>query len=222
MRNFSAISDVSEYPVRHYLELGQLENARKHFKEALAIDPNCDLIGYAKMQTGYKDQDLEHLKGLFEPLQKMYMASDRKTKRYVHKGKPTFMFEYPEGSKNLPLGGPVEVLHMKTPGKVEFYADVDDIPVGIAVADVGIKHYLPILKELGIGTNFEVVSNRLIGLKDGTEAYRTEIKWQVKGGPRITTLLVSAYKDDKWVSLSAHPFGDPEEVSWIIESLTFK
>jgi hypothetical protein len=37
----------------------------------------------------------------------------------------------------------------------------------------------------------------------------------------IDTIVVSAYKDGKWVFAAAHTGGDPAELAWIPESLTF-
>ena len=75
----------------------------------------------------------------------------------------------------------------------------------------------------GVGTNFDVISNESLTLEDGTKAYKTTIKWLYKNGQIwITTLLVSVYKENKCVFLEIHPAGDPEEVAWIVESLTFQ
>ena len=205
-----------------YLELGQVDNASEHFREALAIKPNYDFLGYAKSQLGYKDEDFEHFKSLFEPLRKVYADADKK-KQYVHKEKPAFRFEYPEGSKKAKIDSPNEVLKMRTPRGVMFNAFVDSIPEGMTIADIGPKYYLVRLKEADLGTNFKVLSNELITLGDGTKACRTEIKWLWKDGTTwINTLLVSAYREKKLVRLTVHPWGDPKEVAWIVESLTFR
>jgi hypothetical protein len=75
----------------------------------------------------------------------------------------------------------------------------------------------------GIGTNFEIVSNEVIALNDGTKANKTTIKWLYKvQNIRLTTITVSAYKGDKYVCLGSASWGDPEEVAWIVESLTFE
>jgi len=204
-----------------YLELNRIDNAGEHFKEALALDPNDNFIGWAKMNVRYKDKDLERLNSLYKPLRRMYTDTDIKTKQYVHEGPPAFKFEYPEGSKNLPLTSPNEILRMRT-GYTDFNAYVADIPEGMKLEDFGPKFYLPGLKEEG--TNIDLISNESITLKDGTKAYRAEIKWLVKGSAKIsiTTLLVAAYREDKCVYLTAHPVGNPEEVAWIVESLTFQ
>jgi len=109
---------------------------------------------------------------------------------------------------------------METPGGVLFNASVADIPEGMTLADVGPKAYVFGLKT--VGSNVKVISNEEISLKDGTKAYRTNIKWLWKGTLQLRTLVVSAFKDGKWVYLAIHPRGSPLQVAYIVESLTFK
>jgi TolB-like protein/class 3 adenylate cyclase/cytochrome c-type biogenesis protein CcmH/NrfG len=206
-----------------YLELGQTDSAQQHYKKALALDHNIAFFAWAKVALRYKDKDFERLKSRFEPLRIMHADTDIKTKQYVHEGSPAFIFEYPEGSKDLPLTGPEQIIRMQTPKEVEFYASSIDIPEGMKLKDVGTKVYLPLLKEYGVGTHFDLISNDLITLKDGTKAYKTTINWLLQDGRTwITTLVVSAYKEDKYVFLDIHTAGDPEEVAWIVESLRFE
>jgi hypothetical protein len=73
-----------------------------------------------------------------------------------------------------------------------------------------------------VGSNVKVISNKEITLKDGTKAYRTDIEWLFQGSFSLTTLVVSAFKNGKWVFLTAHPWQAPNEVASIVESLTFK
>lgn len=112
---------------------------------------------------------------------------------------------------------------MRKPGGGTFYAPVADIPEGLKLEDFGPEAYLLELKEMGAGTNFGVISNELISLKDGTKAFETAIKrlWN-DGKTWITTTLVSAYREDKLVYLTTHTAANPEEVAWIVESLTFQ
>ena len=108
---------------------------------------------------------------------------------------------------------------MRTPRWVGIQASVADIPKAMTLADIRPKVYLPTFKE--VESNFNVVSNDEITLNNGTEAYRTEIEWLYRDRKSwVTTLLVSAFKDGKWVYLATHPRGDPAEVAWIAEGLT--
>jgi hypothetical protein len=110
---------------------------------------------------------------------------------------------------------------MVSPGRVGFDAGVDVIPQYMILSEIGPNHYASILNTFG--SNAEVISNKELILKDGTEAYRTEIKWLYGDGALwINTLLVSAFKNDKWVYVAVHPSGNPADVAWIVESLTFK
>jgi hypothetical protein len=108
---------------------------------------------------------------------------------------------------------------MRTPYGQEFDASVADIPEGITLADYGPKGYAPILEK--IVSNVNVISNKEIILKDGTKAYRTDIKWLWKENIWLITLVVSTYKDDKLVFLGTHS-ANPNAVAWIVESLTFE
>ena len=110
---------------------------------------------------------------------------------------------------------------MRTPRWVGIEAGVADIPKAMTLADIGSKVFLPTLKE--VESNFNVVSNDEITLKDGIKAYRTEIEWLYRDGKSwVTTLLVSTFKDGKRIYLTTQPRGDPAEVAWIAESLTFE
>ena len=71
---------------------------------------------------------------------------------------------------------------------VEIEDSVADIPEAMTLADIGPKVYLPTLKE--VGSNFNVVSNDEITLKDGTKAYRTEIEWLYHDGKTWITICL--------------------------------
>jgi hypothetical protein len=58
-------------------------------------------------------------------------------------------------------------------------------------------------------------------LKHGESAYKTEIKWLWLDAISLTTILVSVFQKDKCVFLEVHPWQYPEEVSPIVESLSF-
>jgi tetratricopeptide (TPR) repeat protein len=205
-----------------YLELGKIENARSHFKEALATNPNNNFIGWAKVWLAYKDEDLQRLKRLFEPLSNM-AEMEVKVKLYIHGKPPTFKFKYPEGIIDLQLTDSDQVLRKRIPGIGIFAVMVADIPKGMSIIDTGQNYFLPKLRNRGIGTNFTVVSNESITLEDGTNACKTEINWLYKDGITwMTTSVVSAYKKNKLVCLSTSTAGDSEKIAWIAESLTFQ
>ena len=139
---------------------------------------------------------------------------------FTRTASPAFQFEYPEGSRKRATDAPDQIMAMENPAGVAFQASVADIPEGMKIADVGPKVIAVVLEN--IGSNVEVLSNREIRLKDGSKAYRTDIKWLFRGNFSLTTLIVSAFKDRKWVFLTAHPWQSPNEVAPIVESLTFQ
>lgn len=82
--------------------------------------------------------------------------------------------------------------------------------------------YVKSLKEGGVGSGFKISSNVEITLKDGTRAYRSEIRWfYIPMRVRLQTQLVSASKDGKIVSVTAHPLENAEPIPPIVESLRF-
>jgi uncharacterized caspase-like protein/translation initiation factor IF-1 len=139
---------------------------------------------------------------------------------FVRTAPPAFHFRYPVGSTKIATNSPNQVMAMKTPRGVTFLVAMAKIPQGMRLKDIGWKAYAPGLKK--IGSSIKVISNREIMLKDGTKAYRTSLKWLTKDRKkRITTIVVSAFKDDKWVFLSIHTSVHPEKFAPIAESLTF-
>lgn len=203
-----------------YLELGMQDKALLHATAALKLEPNFPLMGWATAQLEYQDQ--EYLKRLSAPLAPLTDMKSIEKEIYAHTGAPVFKFEYPRGSRETEHNHPDQVLAMKTPGGANFYASVSDIPDGISLADVGPKVYKAALENFG--SNVEVISNKEINLRDGTQAYKTEIKWLfIDGKHWINTIAISTFKDGKRVSVEIHPaVGDASNVAWIIESLTFE
>ncbi len=138
---------------------------------------------------------------------------------FVRTGSPAFTFEYPKGSRKKALDAPGQIMAMETPAGVVFQASVAPIPTGMTLADAGPKVLASAYKT--VGSDVHVISNKEIALKDGTRAYRTDINWLFQGSFPLKTLAVSAFRDGKWVFLTAHPWKNPDEVAPIVESLTF-
>ena len=133
---------------------------------------------------------------------------------------PNFQFKYPLGSKKAAKDAPGQVMRMTTPAGVRFSASVGDIPEGIGLEDFGKNYYAPALQN--VGSNIQVISNNKISLKCGTIAYRTDIEWLWNNSLKITSLVVTAYKDGKFVFVAAHPWQYIEEVAPLPESLQLK
>jgi CubicO group peptidase (beta-lactamase class C family) len=133
---------------------------------------------------------------------------------------PNFQFEYPLGSKKAATNAPGQVMRMTTPAGVGFSASVGDIPEGMGLEDFGKNYYAPALQN--VSSNIKIISNKKISLKCGTIAYRTDIEWLWNNSLKITALVVSAYKDGKFVFVAAHPWQYKEEVAPLVESLQLK
>jgi len=199
-----------------YLELGQMDKARS-LTEKLSKVKQSNIIGLWSYNP-LLFKDYEHLNQLLSPLADLFEEALEK-KIYVHKGTPAFKFEYPAGSEKLATVTKSQVLRMRTPDGLDFEASVGDIPEGMTLADHGPKLYAPALEKFG--SNVKVISNKEVTLKDGTKAYRTDIKWLYEEDIWVTTLVVSIFKDDKMVFLATHT-ANPNAVAWIVESLTFE
>jgi CubicO group peptidase (beta-lactamase class C family) len=145
------------------------------------------------------------------------LAKEGKFRRFKS---PKFMFEYPPGSKKQPTVNPFQVLRMKTPDEVHFEASVIDIPENLKLENFGPTIYADFIKRTG--SDVEVLANKEMTLKCGTRAYRTDIKWVWNNYIPLTTLVVSAYKDNKCVYLATHSGPNPEKFAPIVESLTFE
>ncbi len=140
---------------------------------------------------------------------------------FHYEGEPSFTIEYPEGTSAWSLDGADQVFAAATPQGITFQAAVADIPEGVALMDMA-QYYVDRNLESGVGSDMKITRNEQIMLRDGTPAYRSEVKWVYGGGIRLNTQMVSAFKNGKAIWVTAHPRSDPEPVSPIVESLRFE
>lgn len=142
---------------------------------------------------------------------------------FVRTASPGFQFTYPRGSRRANLNQPAQIMIMKMLNEGHIAASIKDIPKKISLSEVGPQKCASILRRFG--SDVRVVLNKPIRLKDGIQAYRTDIDWMFSRIFPITTVFVSAYKEGKWVLLGADSFKwkyDLDEVAAAVESLTFK
>jgi CubicO group peptidase (beta-lactamase class C family) len=139
---------------------------------------------------------------------------------FTRTASPAFSFTYPFGSKKSGLDYPGQIMRMKTLSDYYFTAFIEDIPKGLDLEDFGPQAYAQALEKFG--SHIRVTSNKEVTLQCGTKAYRTDIQWMANDFWPVTTLVVSAYKDDKVVCVSAHPWHSPYNARPIVESLKFK
>ena len=132
---------------------------------------------------------------------------------------PAFRFQVPMGSRKQDLQGRAQVMRMKTPSGIVFAASVGRIPRNLPLSKVGPNRYGRALERLG--GNVELLRNQPVRLADGTPAYRTDWQWDY-GNWRLTTFLVSAYVDGKWLYLSANHRDQGREAASIVETLRLR
>jgi hypothetical protein len=87
------------------------------------------------------------------------------------------------------------------PRCVEFQACISNIPEGMTLADLGPKAYLPTPED--VESDFKVLSDERMTLKNGTEAYRTQSEWLYGDGKTWTTTL--PFRRSRMVNGSAFP-----------------
>lgn len=159
------------------------------------------------------------------PAQGLTWISERdgaaKNGLFIRTAPPAFKFEYPNISRKEEITYPNQIMGMRTPEGIFIHAYLSDISQGIKLAEIGPKVYKANLEKYG--TNVSVISNKEITLKDGTKAYRTDFEWRwADTSTLVTTRLVSAFKDGKWIHITTHYLIDPGEADPIVESLTLK
>jgi hypothetical protein len=142
---------------------------------------------------------------------------------FSYNGQPGFSVTYPNGSTSETPGGPEIVWEIKTPEDIVIQAGVTPIPKGVELKDVAEKVYKPRL-EKAWGTSAMMSENKEITLGDGTKAYYSEMFWTYSAQLEILTVMVSVYKDGKWVFTLGHP---PKDYNYnnpikIVKSLKFK
>jgi hypothetical protein len=141
-----------------------------------------------------------------------------KDRVFVRTAPPAFQFSFPLGSKKNPLDTPDQIMGMRSPGGTHFSAVVVDVPKGWELAEMGPRHYAAGLARYG--KDIQVVSNREIVLKDGTTAYRTDIKWVFQDTIPIMTHLTSVFREDKCIYVAAHPTMYDPEMADMVEGVT--
>jgi hypothetical protein len=141
---------------------------------------------------------------------------------FSYDGPPAFTVTYPGGSSEDDKTDPTQVWRVQYPGGFFADASVAPIPEGIELKDYAEKSYKPGL-EKSQGATAKMSSNKEFTLADGTKAYFSEISWtHPPTNTPIVTMIVSAYKDGKVVTIGAHPYMDYSKFEKIVKSLKFK
>jgi len=202
-------------------ELGREDEARTYAEELFKIKPNLSLTGLASALKLYKTRS--QLERIWSALRKAGIVPPLLSSavEFTYKGPPAFTLMHPEGRTEREFLSPEKVFKVDTyEGLIEFHVFVADIPKDVKLADVGPKVFAPAL-EKDVGAEVEVLSNEEIELADGAKAYKTEMEWTHRRGHFVMLLLVSAFKENKWVYVAAVTVGDPDEIGHLAQSLRF-
>lgn len=138
---------------------------------------------------------------------------------FVRRSRPAFQFKYPLGSRRDETLSPTEVMRMRTPSGVVVSTNIMDIPKSVALADAGPVSYAALLKKFG--SDVEITSNNPIPLSEGTVGYRTEFRWKPRGS-ELRTVVVSIFKEQKWVIVATHHRTDVSVAAEIMNTLVFQ
>lgn len=139
-------------------------------------------------------------------------------------GPPAFTITYPDGSKPADRTAPDQVWAVKTPTGVDVQAGVNPMPPEFEdyLKEIAGKLYKPGLQKAA-GSNVSMSENNEITLADGTKAYYSELKWiALPYKVQITTMLVTACKNGKWVYVAGHAWNSFETIRKVVQSLRFK
>jgi hypothetical protein len=141
-------------------------------------------------------------------------------KEYVHDA-PRFVVRYPLVYVEAEPLDESQVLFARSR-----YGQVPVLTVSVMNADTdmplaraGGECYAPRLRE--VGTQVTILSNRPTRLADGSAAYETRVAWQRKDRTRLTSLVVSAVRDDKLIQVALHHTGELDYLKHIPYSLRF-
>lgn len=142
---------------------------------------------------------------------------------------PAFTVTYPATDVEKVDATPPTVWAIKYPGEFFVDAAVEPIPQGIDLKDVAEKAYKPGFEAYqkstgGLTTGTTKLSeNKEITLDGGIKAFYSELTWtHAPSGTPIVTMVVSAYKDGKWIRVTAHPYDNFKTYEKIVKSLKFK
>ena len=115
-------------------------------------------------------------------------------------GWPTFSISYPSGWVNKPF----------RPRSGEVFAADAQLGIPSLRASVNanqpapLKYFsrsvLPVLSNMG--ENFEIIEDKAVTLKDGTDAWETRLNWDLKNGPALSTLFLTVKKENMWITIS--------------------
>jgi hypothetical protein len=143
------------------------------------------------------------------------------TKAYTHDALPRFTVRYPEvcDIKKV-LHSDQVFMAMGRHGKVPALSvSVAPVPAGMALPEVGSFFVAPRLGRLG--TRVSIVSNQPARLVDGMAAYESRFTWRWDNDYRVNSLVLSAIRDEKLVTVALHHTGALDHLKHIPYSLSF-
>jgi len=141
-------------------------------------------------------------------------------KVYTHTS-PAFSISYPKHFKVVvPVNN--EVFRAKCPFSSTplFAVFVADKPQGIALRDIGERHFADEIKKFG--NNVRLVSSTQTMLSDGTSANEVQFAWVSKDHWPVKTMILSTYHDDKLFFAAVTALAHPETFREFLYSLRFK
>jgi hypothetical protein len=109
----------------------------------------------------------------------------------------------------------------KSAGIPVMNVQVREIPHGATIADAG-KLYKKLILDPEQGVPTEIVSDKVITLKDGTKANETILKYKYQNWLPLQAVVIAVFKDKKWIRVDVHQSQSDTPLWDVVRSLTFK
>ena len=121
------------------------------------------------------------------------------TMQRYENGWPTFWISYPTDWIRIPQQIRGQIFNAAAP------TGMPNLKVSVNMRPPAMLKYFSraMLQRIGtLGTNFDIIKDKAVTLKDGREAWETRINWDPKNGPSLSTLFLTTKKEDMWIIAS--------------------
>ena len=146
---------------------------------------------------------------------------------YTHNS-PAFSVTFPDNWNIMPSIYKNQILYVQEPGpgtRPQLHISVGDLPEGANLANAG-KRYAEGLKLFS--KEITIISDEEIKLENGTPARKSVLKWNWGGVAPLNSLVVTAIRNNKEISIEIHAPGELGEVEnniasslWVAGEKTF-
>lgn len=139
---------------------------------------------------------------------------------YLHES-PAFRISYPKTYERQTPVDPDEVFRAgnRLHGIPIITVSVAPIPAGVPLTEIGERGCAPLLMRQG--TNVAVTVSRSTKLADDSPAQEVKLNWIAQHRTSVSTLVLSTYREGKWIYVTIHSVADPDFLIDLARSLEF-